>query len=291
MDSHTDPRDPNNGYLEKRYALSGQIMLSAIVILFFVVILMVGIHLYVRWCLLRTRRLRRAGRVRTRRTQLVFYVDPSNPNADAHVTLPSRGLDADILGSLPVFTYSSDTHRDPIECAVCLSEFEEKEMGRTLPKCNHSFHIECIDMWFHSHHTCPLCRAPVELVPENPPQVICSSDVAETNTGSDLLAACRHEAEETSPSTSSVWDRRKPAELVDVTIHVPGTNFESESRIESPSTQALRSPIYRVLSFTRILSRDRRGSMSPSASAATCGGSAEAEVDIERGKEETRETR
>ncbi|MGJ2918479.1 RING finger domain-containing protein, partial [Salmonella enterica subsp. enterica serovar Paratyphi A] len=38
---------------------------------------------------------------------------------------------------------------------MCLSEFEEKDKLRVLPKCNHGFHLECIDMWFHSHSTCP----------------------------------------------------------------------------------------------------------------------------------------
>ncbi|EPS66911.1 hypothetical protein M569_07866, partial [Genlisea aurea] len=48
------------------------------------------------------------------------------------------------------------------ECAVCLAEFDESDVVRLLPKCNHSFHIECIDTWFRSHSTCPLCRSPVE---------------------------------------------------------------------------------------------------------------------------------
>uniref|UniRef100_A0A2P2PKJ5 RING-type E3 ubiquitin transferase n=1 Tax=Rhizophora mucronata TaxID=61149 RepID=A0A2P2PKJ5_RHIMU len=293
MDSQGEQGDSKKVNWGKGYALSGRIMMSVFVILFFVVILMLGLHLYARWYLLRVRRRQRArARSRPRRTHLVFYVDPSNPNA-AHVTLPSRGLDADVLKSLPVFVYSSDTHPDPIECAVCLSELEEKEIGRTLPKCNHSFHIQCIDMWLHSHSTCPLCRSPVEYVPENPAHVVPSTDTTETSACSDLCDTCRHEAEHMGPSTSSFRGRSKPAELVGVTIDVPGTNFDSESRTESPSTQSLRSPIYRVLSFTRILSRERRGSVSPSSSsAATCvGGPAAAESDIERGKEETQETR
>ncbi|KAE7998487.1 hypothetical protein FH972_003029 [Carpinus fangiana] len=47
------------------------------------------------------------------------------------------------------------------ECAVCLSVFEEGEEVRTLPRCKHSFHAPCIDMWLYSHSDCPLCRAPV----------------------------------------------------------------------------------------------------------------------------------
>lgn len=48
------------------------------------------------------------------------------------------------------------------ECAVCLSVFEDGEDVRELPRCKHSFHAQCIDMWLYSHFDCPLCRAPVE---------------------------------------------------------------------------------------------------------------------------------
>jgi hypothetical protein len=58
-----------------------------------------------------------------------------------------------------------DVHR---ECAVCLSEFESEDSLRLLPKCKHVFHLECIDVWFQSHSTCPLCRA--SLVPKETQQ-------------------------------------------------------------------------------------------------------------------------
>jgi hypothetical protein len=50
------------------------------------------------------------------------------------------------------------------ECAVCLSDFEEEDDLRLLPGCKHVFHQDCIDVWFQSHSTCPLCRA--SLVPK-----------------------------------------------------------------------------------------------------------------------------
>lgn len=40
-------------------------------------------------------------------------------------------------------------------------------MGRKLPNCGHVFHAECIDMWLHSHSTCPVCRDPVVLYEED----------------------------------------------------------------------------------------------------------------------------
>lgn len=295
------PKDPAGGYSERSYALSGKIMLSAIVILFFVVILMVCLHLYARWYLLRARR-RQLRRNRHRRTQVVFYVDPSNPNQATSATA-SRGLDEAVLKSIPVFVYSSKTHPEPMDCAVCLSEFEENESGRTLPKCEHSFHIECIDMWFHSHSTCPLCRSPVEPGPvvesENPTQVVIS--VNEPGSSSGLCDTCQHD--DSSVGTSSVGDRRKRRELMGVSIEVPRRNynegFDNEStRCDSPATQSqtpssFRSPMSRMLSFKRMLSRDRRGNSSPSSgNVASCvGGPVTDSDDIELGGEANGRTR
>ncbi|KAF0934471.1 hypothetical protein E2562_025548 [Oryza meyeriana var. granulata] len=58
------------------------------------------------------------------------------------------------------------------QCAVCLSLVQEGETVRQLPACKHLFHVGCIDMWLHSHSTCPLCRANVEplAVKEPPPK-------------------------------------------------------------------------------------------------------------------------
>ncbi|WCJ23458.1 RING/U-box superfamily protein [Euphorbia peplus] len=239
MDSYDDRAN-------KSYALSGRIMLSAIIILFFVVIMMVCLHLYARWYLLNARR-RQLRRARNRRAHLVFYADPANPNG----AVQSRGLDSTVMKSLPVFVYSGSGMDNPVECAVCLSEFEEGETGRVLPKCKHSFHIECIDMWFHSHSTCPLCRNPVEPVPENPDTEL-ETVVTQSGSGEQM------------PSTSSLR------------VEIPGRNvFEGEP---GSDMTAYRSPMRRMLSFRRILSRERRGN--GNATSPSCGG----ESDIERGE-------
>uniref|UniRef100_A0A6N2NC04 RING-type E3 ubiquitin transferase n=1 Tax=Salix viminalis TaxID=40686 RepID=A0A6N2NC04_SALVM len=280
-------RDPQKDFKEG-YALSGKIMLSAIVVLFFVIILMVCLHLYARWYLIRARQ--RHTRRHRNRTNLVFYVD-SAQNPTNVTTQVTRGLEETVLKSLPVFVYSGKKPQDPMECAVCLSEFEENETGRTLPKCNHSFHIECIDMWFHSHSTCPLCRSPVEPVTENSVQD--GSIFGVSVPGSSSGTTCQHEEDRVgSASTSSLNDRRKQVGLIGVTIEVPGRNgnFEDESSTGSPSaSHSFRSPMSRMLSFKRMLSRERRGMASPTvANSTSCGGgSVTAEMDIERGKDES----
>ncbi|KAG2554736.1 hypothetical protein PVAP13_9KG591301 [Panicum virgatum] len=49
------------------------------------------------------------------------------------------------------------------ECAVCLSEFEERERVRLLPNCSHAFRIDCIDTWLQGSARCPFCRSDVTL--------------------------------------------------------------------------------------------------------------------------------
>ncbi|CAJ1963359.1 unnamed protein product [Sphenostylis stenocarpa] len=249
---------------EKSYSLNGKIMFSAIVLLLFVVLVMLCLHIYARWYLRRARRRQLLRQRELRRTQLVFYNDAATPAA------VSRGLDAAVLASLPVFTYDSVAHPDNApECAVCLSEFKAGEPGRVLPKCNHSFHTECIDMWFHSHATCPLCRAPVERPPE--PEVVIT--VREVEIGS-ISSEGENRTGSTSPSSSSVGSRKS---LVGVTVEVP----PREGNFRDEDSSSFRSPMSRMLSFTRILSRDRRGNVSPS----SCGGdcSPGAQCDAERG--------
>uniref|UniRef100_A0A7N0UMS5 RING-type E3 ubiquitin transferase n=1 Tax=Kalanchoe fedtschenkoi TaxID=63787 RepID=A0A7N0UMS5_KALFE len=73
------------------------------------------------------------------------------------------GLDPAVVESFPTFVYADVKRlkigKSSLECAVCLSEFEEDETLRLLPKCNHVFHPECIDLWLSGHTTCPGCRA------------------------------------------------------------------------------------------------------------------------------------
>lgn len=51
-------------------------------------------------------------------------------------------------------------YREPIECSVCQEETDDYFV---LP-CKHKYHKDCIHTWVsRGNHTCPLCRAPIEL--------------------------------------------------------------------------------------------------------------------------------
>ncbi|XP_049407627.1 RING-H2 finger protein ATL2-like [Solanum stenotomum] len=134
------------------YAFSGKLMLTSVLLFFFVCFLIVFFHLYANRFL-----LRRARHHHDRRRRYRHQI-PASPIA---ASSSSRGLDPSLLKSLPVFVYDAEFYNPPIECPVCLAEFENGETGRVLPKCNHCFHCECIDMWFQSHCNCPICRAPI----------------------------------------------------------------------------------------------------------------------------------
>ncbi|CBI28025.3 unnamed protein product, partial [Vitis vinifera] len=69
------------------------------------------------------------------------------------------GIDKTVIESLPFFRFCSlKGSKEGLECAVCLSKFEDIEILRLLPKCKHAFHIDCVDQWLEKHSSCPLCR-------------------------------------------------------------------------------------------------------------------------------------
>ncbi|KAK9279546.1 hypothetical protein L1049_013225 [Liquidambar formosana] len=87
---------------------------------------------------------------------------PSTSSSSSSSFTPSRftsrkGLDSSAVRSLPVFSYGGDV-KLPMDCPVCLSEFEEKETVKMIPYCKHVFHQACIDTWLSSHVSCPVCR-------------------------------------------------------------------------------------------------------------------------------------
>ncbi|KAL8223292.1 hypothetical protein R6Q57_020691 [Mikania cordata] len=105
----------------------------------------------VRWCATQYRRSREANN--NNNNVIIMLSGSSQPRSSS---LPSS------------FRYKKGINKTQIECSVCLSEFEEGEEMRKMPRCNHSFHASCIDMWLYSHSDCPLCRAPVV---DPPPQL------------------------------------------------------------------------------------------------------------------------
>ncbi|KAF5729228.1 hypothetical protein HS088_TW21G01387 [Tripterygium wilfordii] len=72
----------------------------------------------------------------------------------------NSGLKKKEMVALPTSTYASNSSSPSSisGCAICLTEFSEGDQIRVLPKCNHRFHVVCIDKWLFSHSSCPTCR-------------------------------------------------------------------------------------------------------------------------------------
>ncbi|GLJ38089.1 hypothetical protein SUGI_0775360 [Cryptomeria japonica] len=75
--------------------------------------------------------------------------------------LANTGIKRKELRLLPVTVYggggasSGEIYSD---CPICLAEFGQGDKLRILPKCNHVFHVKCVDTWLLAHSSCPTCR-------------------------------------------------------------------------------------------------------------------------------------
>ncbi|MCO5573667.1 hypothetical protein L7F22_027439 [Adiantum nelumboides] len=279
------------------HTFNSKVMVAAIIILFLVILFILLLHVYAKWFWHSSSRS-----VFIRRGIGASALSAVRPAA-VH-----RGLDAATIALLPTFTYKTpaaslaekleagkDESTMPLlECAVCLSEFQENETGRMLPSCKHAFHTECIDMWFFSHSTCPLCRTEVLLASaalqkneqhqgEEQEAVSPSDDTGGNNNASSNAAQlpCNvlfwgNEAQVTSTQESSSASsapprlRALPQITIDIppidgaiilTITTPGRRPSSKSACCqgdqaacSSQQQALKSPGLRA-SLKRILSR------------------------------------
>lgn len=76
-------------------------------------------------------------------------------------TSSAKGLPGDSVEKIPKVTITSndmDASGERVSCSVCLQDFQLGETVRSLPHCNHMFHLPCIDKWLSRHASCPLCR-------------------------------------------------------------------------------------------------------------------------------------
>ncbi|XP_057439749.1 RING-H2 finger protein ATL3-like [Lotus japonicus] len=242
---------------------TGKIMMGAIIVLFMVVVCFLFKHLYDKG----------------------FWWRPGGDITTAPQSEPRRprtGLDPSVLRSLPVVVFQSQDFKDGLECAVCLSELDEGEKARLLPKCNHGFHVDCIDMWFQSHSTCPLCRTSVASHDSDNNLQSSSSDSSSTFPTNVLIWGNDTQISSTTTPTSSLegsTSQPPQAQLPcsssssshtscncsngngELVIDIP-SQITSSSLSPSASTFAedeLKSPIIgRLRSLKRLLSWDTR---------------------------------
>lgn len=52
--------------------------------------------------------------------------------------------------------YQPENHGE--NCVICLVEFNAEDKVVTLPRCEHTFHSECVGVWLQKKPLCPMCR-------------------------------------------------------------------------------------------------------------------------------------
>lgn len=81
---------------------------------------------------------------------------------DATGEVPCRGLSGESLKKLPCHIILDEVAAaQSICCTICLQDIEGGEIARSLPQCQHTFHLSCVDKWLIRHGSCPVCRQDV----------------------------------------------------------------------------------------------------------------------------------
>ncbi|CAH8260058.1 unnamed protein product [Arabidopsis lyrata] len=121
--------------------------------------------------------LRCVLRITRRFTSDDQVANASNANANSRRLASATGLKKQALKQIPVGLYGSGIiDMKATECLICLGDFEDGEKVRVLPKCNHGFHVRCIDTWLLSRSSCPTCRQSILLDEQPSPMAVSRRD-------------------------------------------------------------------------------------------------------------------
>jgi hypothetical protein len=81
-----------------------------------------------------------------------------------NLNVSKRGEDVRVVLTDSAFAAIPQANAETLDqCSICLSPQETGEEFRQLPKCKHSFHVECLRQWLTQYkRSCLNCRVEVE---------------------------------------------------------------------------------------------------------------------------------
>ncbi|KAL4368011.1 hypothetical protein GQ457_05G015570 [Hibiscus cannabinus] len=141
-----NPENPHNSSdTADNNSFDGNIVIMVLSVLLCVVICSIGLNSIIRCAL---------------RCSILWASEPGGNNTYTSARLANTGVKRKALKTFPTVNYSTELKLPGLdsECVICLSDFTPGDSVRLLPKCNHGFHVRCIDKWLSSHSSCPKCR-------------------------------------------------------------------------------------------------------------------------------------
>ncbi|KAJ7538493.1 hypothetical protein O6H91_11G050700 [Diphasiastrum complanatum] len=192
--------------------------------------------------------------VRWRRRSAIAGEEQPSMEAEEAWVVVTNGLDEYLIRKIPVFTFKKgEGVTESTECVVCLTEFEEEEPLRLLPKCSHAFHLPCVDMWLQTHTNCPLCRANVfKENPVSPPQAQAAAESVSGADGAPL--GMESVTPEAGPAGQVMASLEDPVEATAKTQGME--DVKNDSALNSPKLYPSRSPCHPIL-ITGIRKEDQ----------------------------------
>jgi hypothetical protein len=118
----------------------------------------------------------------------IYYEQPINPTANNNIItslfgnifndavglnnlqtfldqrVPVRPSQMDIIRATIIETIEEEPD---MLCAICQDDIEVGQQVRKINHCGHTFHKDCIDVWFRENPQCPTCRHDIRTVSTN----------------------------------------------------------------------------------------------------------------------------